>query len=85
MPQWNLSSSSGQHYGSLKNSLSSFTPTAAEKPAVSPRRAYIAVAVLGYINLINYMERYTIAGEMISCVHMTTLLTSQQLLLHVFG
>lgn len=81
MPQWNLSSSSGLHYGSLKNSLSSFTPKAAEKPAVSRRRAYITVAVLSYINLINYMERYTIAGEMISCVHMTTLLTSQQLCL----
>uniref|UniRef100_A0A3Q3W6P1 Major facilitator superfamily (MFS) profile domain-containing protein n=1 Tax=Mola mola TaxID=94237 RepID=A0A3Q3W6P1_MOLML len=59
--QWSLSSSSALHYGSFENSLSSLTPQATEKPAVSPRRAYIAVAVLCYVNLINYMERYTIA------------------------
>uniref|UniRef100_A0A8C5GII7 Protein spinster homolog 3-like n=1 Tax=Gouania willdenowi TaxID=441366 RepID=A0A8C5GII7_GOUWI len=34
-----------------------------ESPQViPPKRAYIAVAVLCYINLLNYMERYTVAG-----------------------
>lgn len=62
VPRWSLGSSSGLKYGSFVNSLSSLTPQAVEEPAISPRRAYIAVAVLCYINLLNYMERYTIAG-----------------------
>ncbi|KAF1378892.1 hypothetical protein PFLUV_G00195220 [Perca fluviatilis] len=64
IPRRSLGSSSGIHYGSFVNSLSSLTPKAEEKekPAISPRRAYIAVAVLCYINLLNYTERYTIAG-----------------------
>ncbi|XP_040005575.1 protein spinster homolog 3 isoform X2 [Xiphias gladius] len=61
-PRCSLGSSSGLHYGSFANSLASLTPRAVEKPAISPRRAYMAVAVLCYINLLNYMERYTIAG-----------------------
>nr|XP_046267688.1 protein spinster homolog 3 isoform X2 [Scatophagus argus] len=66
MPRWSLGSNSGLHYGSFVNSLSSLTPQAVEKPAISPRRAYIAVAVLCYVNLINYMERYTIAGVLLN-------------------
>uniref|UniRef100_A0A8C9X8H5 SPNS lysolipid transporter 3, sphingosine-1-phosphate (putative) n=1 Tax=Sander lucioperca TaxID=283035 RepID=A0A8C9X8H5_SANLU len=64
IPRRSLGSSSGIHYGSFVNSLSSLTPKAEEKekPAISPRRAYIAVAVLCYVNLLNYTERYTIAG-----------------------
>uniref|UniRef100_A0A3Q3IDT7 Major facilitator superfamily (MFS) profile domain-containing protein n=1 Tax=Monopterus albus TaxID=43700 RepID=A0A3Q3IDT7_MONAL len=62
MPRRSLGSDSGLHYGSFVNSLASLTPKAGEKPAVSPRHAYIGVAVLCYINLLNYMERYTIAG-----------------------
>ncbi|KAM7374782.1 hypothetical protein PAMP_007421 [Pampus punctatissimus] len=62
IPRLSLGSSSGLRYGSLVNSLSSLTPKSVEKPAISPPRAYIAVAVLCYINLLNYMERYTIAG-----------------------
>ncbi|GAA6218438.1 protein spinster homolog 3-like [Lates japonicus] len=62
IPRWSLGSSSGLHYGSFVNSLASLTPDAKEKPAISPRQAHIAVAVLCYINLLNYMERYTIAG-----------------------
>lgn len=62
IPRLSLGSSSGLHYGSFVNSLSSLTPKPVDKPAISRRRAYIAVAVLCYINLINYMERYTIAG-----------------------
>ncbi|XP_051980969.1 protein spinster homolog 3-like [Xyrauchen texanus] len=34
--------------------------------SISPRRSYIAVAVLCYINLLNYMDRYTIAGVLLS-------------------
>ncbi|XP_068577462.1 protein spinster homolog 3 isoform X3 [Cebidichthys violaceus] len=64
LPRWSLGSGSGLRYGSFVNSLSSLTPKAEEKekPAISPRRAYVAVAVLCYINLLNYSERYTIAG-----------------------
>ncbi|MEQ2203385.1 Protein spinster 3 [Xenoophorus captivus] len=62
VPRCSLGSSSGLHYGSLINSVSSLAPLAADKPAISPRRAYIAIAVLCYVNLLNYMERYTIAG-----------------------
>ncbi|KAK2828816.1 hypothetical protein Q5P01_019850 [Channa striata] len=61
-PRWSVGSSSSMHYSSFVNSLASLTPLPLEKPAVSPRRAYITVAVLCYINLLNYMERYTIAG-----------------------
>lgn len=61
------------HYGSFTNSLASLTSRAREEDegqggrewsASSPRcqRAHLAVAVLCYINLLNYMERYTIAG-----------------------
>lgn len=59
-PQRSLSSNSGLRYGSLINSISSLTQV--DKPAISNKRAYVAVAVLCYINLLNYMERYTIAG-----------------------
>lgn len=70
--RWSVSSSSGLHYGSFANSLASLTPLTVEKPAISPRRAHIAIAVLCYLNLLNYMERYTIAGWMILSLHMTT-------------
>ncbi|CAG5876584.1 protein spinster homolog 3 isoform 1-T3 [Menidia menidia] len=62
VPQWNVASSSGLRYGTLANSVSSIAPSASEKPTITPTRAYIAIAVLCYINLLNYMERYTIAG-----------------------
>lgn len=64
-PRWSVGSNPGLHYGSFVNSLSTLTPQPVEKPAIAPRRAYIAVAVLCYINLINYMERFTIAGVLI--------------------
>lgn len=66
MPRWSLGSNSGLHYGSFVNSLSSLTPQVVDKPAISPRRSYIAVAVLCYVNLINFMERYTIAGVLLN-------------------
>ncbi|XP_029303877.1 protein spinster homolog 3 [Cottoperca gobio] len=64
IPRWSVGSGSGLPYGSFMNSLSSLTPKAEEKekPAISQRSAYIAVAVLCYVNLLNYVERYTIAG-----------------------
>uniref|UniRef100_UPI0037E77AF4 protein spinster homolog 3 isoform X2 n=1 Tax=Semicossyphus pulcher TaxID=241346 RepID=UPI0037E77AF4 len=65
-PQWSEGSSSGLHYGSFVNSLSSLTPREPEKEGISPRSAKIAVAVLCYINLLNYMERYTIAGVLLN-------------------
>uniref|UniRef100_A0A8C6Q3S7 SPNS lysolipid transporter 3, sphingosine-1-phosphate (putative) n=1 Tax=Nothobranchius furzeri TaxID=105023 RepID=A0A8C6Q3S7_NOTFU len=62
VPPCSRGSSSGLRYGSLVNSVSSLAPKAAEASAVSPKQAYVATAVLCYINLLNYMERYTIAG-----------------------
>lgn len=69
VPRWSLGSGTGLVYGSFVNSLSSLTPKAEEqqeRPALSPRRANIAVAVLCYINLLNYTERYTIAGVLLN-------------------
>ncbi|XP_059208097.1 protein spinster homolog 3-like [Centropristis striata] len=96
---WSVGSGSGLHYGSFVNSLSSLTPKEEEKekPAISPRRAYIAVAVLCYINLLNYMERYTIAGvlpniqkffdisDSISALIQTVFICSFLLLAPLFG
>lgn len=53
---------SSLHYGSFQNSLATLTSEAEDKPAISPRSAYVAIAVLCYVNLVNYLERYTIAG-----------------------
>ncbi|KAM9385151.1 protein spinster homolog 3 isoform 1-T3 [Pholidichthys leucotaenia] len=61
-PRWSLGSGSGIPYGSFANSLSSLAPNTEAKPAISQRHSYITMAVLCYINLLNYMERYTIAG-----------------------
>ncbi|XP_074467626.1 protein spinster homolog 3-like [Sebastes fasciatus] len=63
-PRWSLGSGSGLNNGSSVKSFSSLTPKAEEqeRPALSPRRANIAVAVLCYINLLNFTERYTISG-----------------------
>nr|XP_057943673.1 protein spinster homolog 3 isoform X2 [Doryrhamphus excisus] len=66
LPRRSLGSSSGLHYGSFVNSLSSLTPKLDQRPSPSHRRAYVAVAVLCYINLLNYMERYTIAGVLLN-------------------
>nr|XP_020506086.1 protein spinster homolog 3-like isoform X2 [Labrus bergylta] len=61
---WTPDSNEGLHYGSFANSLASLTHQAPER--ITPRQAKIAVAVLCYINLINYMERYTIAGVLLN-------------------
>lgn len=64
--RWSQRSSCSLPYGSFANSLASLAPDAEEKPAISPKRAYVTMFVLCYVNLLNYMERYTIAGWMIS-------------------
>lgn len=50
------------HYGSLQNSRAALAPEARQQWAATPRATYLAVAVLCYVNLVNYIERYTIAG-----------------------
>ncbi|TNN22429.1 Protein spinster 3 [Liparis tanakae] len=76
MPRCSLGSGSGLPYGSFVNSLSTRSLTVTEdekeKPATTPRSSYVAVAVLCYINLLNYSERYTIAGEKTSCASTNT-------------
>ena len=37
-------------------------------PRVSKRRAYITVVILFLINLLNYMDRLTVAGELVYVV-----------------
>lgn len=77
MSRQSRSPSPDLHYGSFTNSLASLTSRAREDDeghrgeegrASSPRcqRAHLAVAVLCYINLLNYMERYTIAGSTVA-------------------
>ncbi|XP_029925619.1 protein spinster homolog 3 isoform X1 [Myripristis murdjan] len=61
-----FSSKSASRYGSITNSLSSLAPAQVQRPAISATRSKIAVAVLCYINLLNYMERYTIAGVLLN-------------------
>ena len=57
-----LRSTSGPRYGSISDPPLTEAPPA-ESRVISPKRSYIAVAVLCYVNLINYIDRYTIAGE----------------------
>ncbi|KAG7314696.1 hypothetical protein KOW79_021999 [Hemibagrus wyckioides] len=57
------SMNANQRYGSIdepEEIQTLITNTNSDIP--SPRRAYIAVAVLCYLNMLNYMDRYTIAG-----------------------
>uniref|UniRef100_A0AAR2L2Q8 Major facilitator superfamily (MFS) profile domain-containing protein n=1 Tax=Pygocentrus nattereri TaxID=42514 RepID=A0AAR2L2Q8_PYGNA len=52
--------SASYRYGSISSQPEDNIISSAE--TISPKRAYIAVAVLCYVNLLNYMDRYTIAG-----------------------
>lgn len=61
-PRHSLSASF--RYGSFVNSTSSLEQLGT--PVVSPARGYVAVTVLCYVNLLNYMERYTIAGVLLN-------------------
>ncbi|XP_076867902.1 protein spinster homolog 3 [Brachyhypopomus gauderio] len=51
-----------RQYGSVSREPAGGAVSPADAPVVSAKRAYVAVAVLCYINLLNYMDRYTIAG-----------------------
>lgn len=53
-------------YGSMGSDVPDGDTSSTQISAISPRRSYIAVAVLCYINLLNYMDRYTIAGVLLS-------------------
>lgn len=61
-----VSNETSTRYGSIADSLPTDEPSTAETTVLSPRRSYITVAVLCYVNLINYMDRYTIAGVLLS-------------------
>lgn len=50
-------------YGSMSSEQPDSDAPSVQITSISQRRSYIAVAVLCYINLLNYMDRYTIAGE----------------------
>uniref|UniRef100_A0A4W5LYV8 SPNS lysolipid transporter 3, sphingosine-1-phosphate (putative) n=1 Tax=Hucho hucho TaxID=62062 RepID=A0A4W5LYV8_9TELE len=61
-----VSNETSTRYGSIADSLPTSEPSTVETTVLSPRRSYITVAVLCYVNLINYMDRYTIAGVLLS-------------------
>ncbi|XP_011482049.2 protein spinster homolog 3 [Oryzias latipes] len=65
-PRRSLSTSPGLQYGALVNSVTSLTTPESQNPPISNRQAYVTMAVLCYINLLNYMERYTIAGVLLN-------------------
>ncbi len=50
-------------YGSMSSEQPDSDAPSMQTTIISQTRSYIAVAVLCYINLLNYMDRYTIAGE----------------------
>ncbi|XP_062844686.1 protein spinster homolog 3 [Trichomycterus rosablanca] len=51
-----------QCYGSISDEPTENQSSSTNTSVVSPRSSYVAVAVLCYVNLLNYMDRYTIAG-----------------------
>ncbi|KAI4877406.1 hypothetical protein NFI96_011702, partial [Prochilodus magdalenae] len=55
--------SGSYRYGSITCEPEDNIASPEETNTISPKRAYVAVAVLCYVNLLNYMDRYTIAGE----------------------
>ncbi|XP_056313913.1 protein spinster homolog 3 isoform X1 [Danio aesculapii] len=61
-PRLSLRSSTTIRYGSMSSEHPDGDPSTPQTTSISQRRSYIAVAVLCYINLLNYMDRYTIAG-----------------------
>uniref|UniRef100_A0AAY5EZS5 Major facilitator superfamily (MFS) profile domain-containing protein n=1 Tax=Electrophorus electricus TaxID=8005 RepID=A0AAY5EZS5_ELEEL len=54
---------SSQKYGSVSHETAEGDIPSADAGIKSSKRAYVAVAVLCYVNLLNYMDRYTIAGD----------------------
>uniref|UniRef100_A0A672LT48 Protein spinster homolog 3 n=1 Tax=Sinocyclocheilus grahami TaxID=75366 RepID=A0A672LT48_SINGR len=53
-------------YGSMSSEQPDSDASSMQTTVISQKRSYIAVAVLCYINLLNYMDRYTIAGVLLS-------------------
>lgn len=58
-----LRSNTTVRYGSMSSDQPDSNASSMQTTVISQKRSYIAVAVLCYINLLNYMDRYTIAGE----------------------
>ncbi|KAK7164584.1 hypothetical protein R3I94_003085 [Phoxinus phoxinus] len=65
-PRLSLRSNTTVPYGSMSSEQPESEAPSVQITPISQRRSYIAVAVLCYINLLNYMDRYTIAGVLIS-------------------
>ncbi|KAI2664678.1 hypothetical protein H4Q32_002939 [Labeo rohita] len=53
-------------YGSMSSEQPDSDASSMPPTSISKKRAYVAVAVLCYVNLLNYMDRYTIAGVLLS-------------------
>ncbi|KTF93642.1 hypothetical protein cypCar_00000883, partial [Cyprinus carpio] len=53
-------------YGSMNSEQPDSDASPMQTTVISQKRSYIAVGVLCYINLLNYMDRYTIAGVLLS-------------------
>ncbi|XP_064208254.1 protein spinster homolog 3 isoform X1 [Anguilla rostrata] len=62
----NSRTSSTPQYGSISENQTKDETTSVKMAIPSPKRSYIAVAVLCYVNLLNYMDRYTIAGILLN-------------------
>ncbi|KAJ8343038.1 hypothetical protein SKAU_G00329660 [Synaphobranchus kaupii] len=62
----NSRTSSAPQYGSISENQTKDETISPQTTVLSPRRSYIAVAVLCYVNLLNYMDRYTIAGILLN-------------------
>lgn len=75
----------GRHYGTLVSGQC--PPTSAHAPWSLPRwRAYVAAAVLCYINLLNYMNWFVIAGEEgTSILGLHLLVHPSRLWVHILG
>ncbi|KAL0193408.1 hypothetical protein M9458_011704, partial [Cirrhinus mrigala] len=58
-----LRSNTTIRYGSMSSEQPDSDASSTQTTTISKKRAYLAVAVLCYVNLLNYMDRYTIAGE----------------------
>jgi len=62
-PSLSLRSNTTVRYGSMSSEQPDSDTPSVQTASISQRCSYISVAVLCYINLLNYMDRYTIAGE----------------------
>ncbi|XP_056100609.1 protein spinster homolog 3 isoform X1 [Rhinichthys klamathensis goyatoka] len=65
-PRLSLRSNTTVRYGSMSSEQPDSDTSSVQTTPISQRRSYITVAVLCYINLLNYMDRYTIAGVLLS-------------------